>query len=144
MKVTIGHSPELIKQAQAIRYQVFTLEQAIPAGLDLDGQDNTSIHALVTQHDAAIATARLTVKPDGSSNLARIAVLEGHRGAGIASEMINALTDYAQQTGVKVISIHAHNYLKRYYQQFGFHYMKDVEVVAGHQLVEMQLNFPRE
>ena len=74
MEVTIGNDSELIRQAQGIRYQVFTREQKIPAELELDGLDEESFHALVTDNGEPIATARLTVKEDGSSTMARIAV----------------------------------------------------------------------
>ena len=35
------------------------------------------------------------------------------------------------------IEIHAHEYLRGYYENFGFKYIKNVEVVGEHQLIEM-------
>lgn len=138
MELVIGNCPEIIESAQAIRYQVFTLEQQIPRELDLDGLDETSIHALVTQNDALVATARLTIKVDRSSVMARVAVTEPYRGLGIASKVVQSLMDYAQNNGVSSIEIHAHGYLRSYYEKFGFEFIREVEIVGEHQLIEMQ------
>jgi len=138
MEVTIGNGKELIQQAQAIRYQVFTLEQHIPRELDLDGLDEDSLHALVSEQGKPIATARLKVNQDGSSVMARVAVSEESRGLGIASKLVSALIEHAKNIGVRSIEIHAHSYLRSYYEKFGFKFIQEVEVVGEHQLIEMQ------
>lgn len=138
MEVTIGNDAELIKRAQSIRYQVFTLEQQIPKELDLDGLDEESIHALVVEQGKPIATARLTVKQGSACTLARVAVTKAYRGAGVASKVVQALMGYAQSNGVDSIVIHAHSYLRNYYERFGFEFIKEVEIVGEHQLIEMR------
>ncbi|CAM2761952.1 GNAT family N-acetyltransferase [Vibrio diazotrophicus] len=138
MEVTIGNGKELIQQAQAIRYQVFTLEQKIPQELDLDGLDEDALHALVSEQGKPIATARLKVNQDGSSVMARVAVSEESRGLGIASKLVSALIEHAKNIGVRSIEIHAHSYLRSYYEKFGFKFIQEVEVVGEHQLIEMQ------
>lgn len=138
MEVTIGNGKELIQQAQAIRYQVFTLEQNIPQELDLDGLDEDSLHALVSEQGKPIATARLKLNQDGSSVMARVAVSEESRGLGIASKLVSALIEHAKNIGVRSIEIHAHSYLRSYYEKFGFKFIQEVEVVGEHQLIEMQ------
>ncbi|MEF1229549.1 GNAT family N-acetyltransferase, partial [Vibrio fortis] len=125
MEVIIGTSREIIEQAQAIRFQVFSVEQSIPNELDFDGLDNTSVHALVIDANQAIATARLLIKSDGSSVMARVAVLKAYRGQGIASEIVKALVNYAEQQGVESIEIHAHSYLRNYYERFGFNFVQE-------------------
>lgn len=143
MEVIIGTSPEIIEQAQAIRFQVFSVEQSIPNELDFDGLDNTSIHALVMDANQAIATARLLIKPDGSSVMARVAVLKAYRGQGIASEVVKVLVNYAEQQSVGSIEIHAHSYLRNYYEKFGFIFVQEVEIVGEHQLIEMRYQVAR-
>ncbi|MEZ9059929.1 GNAT family N-acetyltransferase [Vibrio pelagius] len=143
MEVIIGTSPEIIERAQAIRFQVFSVEQSIPNELDFDGLDNTSMHALVMDNNQAIATARLLIHSDGSSVMARVAVLEAYRGQGIASEVVKALVDFAEKQGVNLIEIHAHSYLRNYYEKFGFIFVKEVEVVGEHQLIEMRYQLVR-
>lgn len=138
MEIFIGNSAEVIQKAQAIRYQVFTVEQKIPKGLDLDGLDEGSVHALVEDKNTLVATARLSIKEDGSSVMARVAVTEPYRGMGIASKVVQALMDYARNDGVSSIEIHAHGYLRNYYEKFGFEFIREVEIVGEHQLIEMQ------
>ncbi|WP_322980143.1 GNAT family N-acetyltransferase [Pseudomonas sp. C11] len=143
MEVNIGNDPELIRLAQGIRYQVFTCEQRIPEELDLDGLDDTSFHALATEQGEPIATARLTLKENGASTLARVAVSEAYRSAGVASAVVRALMQHAQEIGATSIELHAHSHLKSYYEKFGFEFIKEVEIVGEHQLIEMRRQLAR-
>ncbi|MFA0159497.1 GNAT family N-acetyltransferase [Vibrio sp. 10N.261.46.A3] len=138
MELVIGNNPELITQAQSIRHQVFVVEQGIPHVLDLDGLDPVSHHALITDEDNLVATARLHIDELGHSTMARVAVLQPYRGSGIASKIVRALLNHASEHGVKVIEIHAHQYLKGYYEKFGFEFIREVEIVGEHQLIEMR------
>lgn len=143
MEVSIGNDPELIRLAQGIRYQVFTREQRIPEELDLDGLDETSFHALATEQGEPIATARLTLKENGASTLARVAVSEAYRSSGFASAVVRALMQHAQEIGATSIELHAHSHLKGYYEKFGFEFIKEVEIVGEHQLIEMRRQLAR-
>ncbi|CAK1861943.1 Acetyltransferase [Vibrio crassostreae] len=140
MEVVIGNNPELIMKAQSIRHQVFVVEQSIPQILDLDGLDPVSHHALITDEDNLVATARLHIDKSGHSTMARVAVLQPYRGSGIASEIVMVLLKHASEHGAKVIEIHAHQYLKNYYEKFGFEFIREVEIVGEHQLIEMRYN----
>ena len=139
MKITIGNSSELISKAQTIRNQVFVLEQNIPQSLDLDGLDESSSHALATKEDTLLATARLTPDDYGNAVIARVAVVKEYRGSGIASKIVKALISHAREIDVNSIEIHAHEYLRAYYEKFGFEYIQDVDIVGEHQLIEMRL-----
>ena len=140
MEVVIGNNPELIMKAQSIRHQVFVVEQGIPQILDLDGLDPVSHHALMTDEDNLVAPARGHIDESGHSTMARVAVLQPYRGSGIASKIVIALLKHASEHGAKVIEIHAHQYLKNYYEKFGFKFIRDVEIVRQHQLIEMRYN----
>ncbi|WP_413113509.1 GNAT family N-acetyltransferase [Thaumasiovibrio sp. DFM-14] len=137
MEVIIGKSAEFIEKAQAIRYQVFTVEQNIPNELDFDGLDSIAEHALVTETNQSVATARLVINTDGSSVMARVAVLKAYRGRGIASIVVNKLIEHAKEQGISMIEIHAHSYLRSYYERLGFDFIQEVEIVGEHQLIEM-------
>ncbi|MBE8576152.1 GNAT family N-acetyltransferase [Vibrio sp. OPT18] len=138
MELVVGNNPELITKAQSIRHQVFVVEQGIPHILDLDGLDPVSHHALITDEDNLVATARLHIDESGHSTMARVAVLQPYRGSGIASKIVSALLKHASEYGAKVIEIHAHQYLKDYYEKFGFEFIREVEIVGEHQLIEMR------
>ncbi len=65
--------------------------------------------------------------------------MKEYRKNGIATKVINALISHAMDSGFCTIEIHAHEYLKEYYEKFGFHFIQDVEIVGKHQLIEMKL-----
>ena len=139
MTLIVGNDADLISKARDIRHRVFVTEQKIPARLDLDGLDASSHHALMTREGAPVGTARLTVTRPGHAVLARVAVLPEFRGRGAASRIIDALISHAATLNLSTIEIHAHEHLRKYYESFGFVYVRDVEVVGTHQLIEMRL-----
>jgi len=139
MELTIGNNPDIIKKSQIIRNKVFVEEQGIPLELDLDGLDEQSSHALATDNDLLVATARLYSSNGQHSVIARVAVIKEYRGNGIAAKIVTALISHAKKLGFCSIEIHAHEYLKKYYEKFGFCFIKKVEVVGVYQLIEMQL-----
>lgn len=142
LRLVIGCSPELIAHAQEIRQLIFVQEQNIPAHLDLDGLDAISEHALMYDKAMPVATLRLTRVHENHAIMARVAVLQNYRGAGAARALIRGMLDHAHSLGVQTIEIHAHEYLQNYYASFGFAFVQNVEVVGGHQLVEMLLTLP--
>lgn len=137
MKLSVGNSPEFIQKAQDVRKQVFVIEQNIPQNLDLDGLDEESHHSLVFVGESVAGTARLTINSDIHAVLARVAVRKEFRGSGIARKLVESLLSLADELKINTIEIHAHEYLRNYYAELGFEYIKDVEVVGGHQLIEM-------
>ena len=141
IKISVGNSSELIKKSQGIRNTVFVKEQGIPIELDLDGLDRQSYHALAQKGKQAVGTARLTLAGDKQAVLARVAVMKNNRGLGIASQLVQSLLSYAGELDIKTIDIHAHKYLRGYYESFGFKYIQEVEVVGEHQLIEMRLSY---
>ena len=114
MELVIGNSAKLISKSQAIRNQVFVIEQGIPLELDLDGLDEKSYHALITDNNSLIATARLTVVENNNAVMARVAVLKEYRGSGIGTKLINAVLSHAREVNIDSIEIHAHEYLRGY------------------------------
>jgi predicted GNAT family N-acyltransferase len=135
--ITISDNEGDIKLAQTIRRQVFVIEQGIPVELDLDGEDSKALHALAYSDDRPVATARLLIEGD-KATLARVAVIQSHRGKGIATLLVKRMLQEAEWHRVKTVIIHAHEYLNSYYQRLGFEYLKDVETVGEHQLIEME------
>ncbi len=135
--IQIGRAEELIALSRSIRYQVFVLEQGIPEHLDDDGLDELSWHLIVSDGTTPVAAARL-YSPEGiHSVMARVAVLKEYRRRGIAGRIVQSMIEFARTSGIARIEIHAHKHLEQYYKQFGFAYIREAEVVGGHQLIEM-------
>lgn len=144
MELVSGADIEIIKKAQTIRKAVFVVEQGIPEDLDLDGLDGHSHHALVTDGADLVGTARVTLDENKHAVLARVAVMKPYRGKGVATMLVKALLDHCEQASAKSAELHAHKHLRAYYEAFGFEFIKPVEVVGGHQLIEMRRDFSGE
>lgn len=139
MKIVVSNDTETIQISQAIRNEVFFQEQGIPLHLDLDGLDSNSYHSLAYIDDVAIGVARLALVENNKAIMARVAIKKDYRGKGVASKLIKSIIVKAEQLSVNNIEIHAHDYLKKYYETFGFVYVKNVEKVGEHQLIQMCL-----
>ncbi|MHA2940483.1 GNAT family N-acetyltransferase [Vibrio sp. RC27] len=142
MRIIVNNDVETIKISQAIRNEVFVKEQGIPLDLDLDGLDSNSYHSLAYIDDVAIGVARLALGKNNSAIMARVAIKKDYRGNGIARKLIESIISKANQLSINSIEIHAHEYLKEYYESFGFMYIKQVEKVGEHQLIQMCLTQP--
>jgi len=143
MKIVVNNEPETIKISHEIRNEVFVQEQGIPSDLDLDGLDVDSYHSLAYIGDLAVGVARLAILKNNNAVLARIAIRKDFRGKGIATKIVESLITKANQLNINNIEIHAHIHLREYYETFGFQYIKHVEKVGEHQLVEMCLTQPK-
>ena len=126
-----------LEAAIDIQLSVFTEEQGIPESLCLEGNDEAR-HVLALDQGRPVATARLICRPDGDSELARVAVLPSHRQAGIGRALVLALEEIAVQCGARSIVLHPHLQLESFYARLGYARLTDaVEVVGGHELIAM-------
>jgi len=143
VKIIVSNDVKSIQTSQAIRNEVFVQEQGIPLHLDLDGLDSHSYHALAYIDGVVVGVARLALVEDNNAIMARVAIKKGCRGRGIASKLIESIIVKAELLRINSIEIHAHEYLKEYYEGFGFQYIKQVERVGEHQLIQMCLTQPQ-
>lgn len=137
MELKIGNSQELIYAGLHVRHQVFVVEQGIDANNDLDGKDGDATHVVIFEEHKAIATARLIKDFSNVAAMSRIAVLPEYRGQKLAEQMITALMHHATLTDIRTIIIHAHHYLRQYYEKLGFVYHAEAGKIATHKLIEM-------
>ena len=102
--------------AVPIRFAVFVEEQGVPAGIELDGLDAPSMHALAFQDGKAIGTARLL--PDG--HIGRMAVLKARRGRGVGGRILAQLIEAARARGDKEVALSAQVHAIAFYRAHGF------------------------
>ena len=138
IKIKVAQDMESIIESQKIRNEVFVQEQGIPLELDLDGWDGNSYHALAYGNNQVVGVARLALTGDNKAVLARVAVLKEYRGFGIASKIVKASLLQAENLNIRKIDIYPHEYLKGFYESFGFKYIEKSEVVGNHQLIKME------
>ncbi len=138
LNIVSSQDRDAFSQALKVRRAVFVVEQRIPRHLDFDGYDQYSWHILAKSNQGDLMGCARITPHDGMAILARIAVVKAFRGKGIASVLVNEALTLASKLKLTKVEIHAHEYLFNYYRQFGFEYIKPVEVVGGHQLIAME------
>ena len=138
LRLVIADWNTLQKDAQAIRYQVFVIEQKIPAELEWDAMDAQCLHALAyDEHGKALGTGRLL--PD--AHIGRMAVLAEARGTGVGSKILHALMEQAKARGEPAVRLNAQQSAEKFYLKDGFVREGEVFEEAGIPHVSMVYSF---
>ncbi|MFZ6656183.1 GNAT family N-acetyltransferase [Undibacterium sp. TJN19] len=138
LRIVIADWDTLQKDAQAIRYAVFVVEQKIPAELEWDAADAQCVHAVVYDETGlALGTGRLL--PD--AHIGRMAVLGEARGMGIGAMILRALMAQAQQRGEKTIRLNAQQSAENFYLKEGYLRDGDIFEEAGIPHISMAYRF---
>lgn len=137
MQVVIGDWENLREHAQALRIEVFVVEQGVPIELEWDEGDEVAIHAVAYDAEGQpIATGRLL--PDG--HIGRMAVRKSARGRGIGAAVLQALLAEAKRLGYGRLVLHAQTHAVDFYRRHGFVVEGDEFMEAGipHRLMSLQ------
>ena len=123
---------------QAIRKEVFIVEQNVPQEEEWDGLDEDSTHFLaVTEAGLYIGCARLL--PSGQ--IGRMAVVQSHRGTGSGAALLDAAVAEAAQQGYDKTFLNAQTYALGFYRKAGFvpYGAEFMEAGIPHQAMELKL-----
>ncbi|MFJ5924157.1 GNAT family N-acetyltransferase [Kitasatospora sp. NPDC092948] len=114
----------------AVRRAVFVEEQEIPAELEYDEYDATSLHLLAVDEDGApLGTARLISGPEALAItggiqdrvlLGRLAVVPAARGTGLGVRLVRAVEDLGRERGAKELELHAQVRAMGFYERLGY------------------------
>ena len=133
----VASSSEEIQRVQKMRFEVFTQEQGIPNELDIDGDDERSIHVLaVDEQDQFMASGRLTIN-GVEGVLSRIAVHQQYRGAKLGQQIVKQLEKIANEKGVHSLSLAPHAYLEKFYADLGYQTSLGEKQVGKYTLLTM-------
>ncbi len=122
---------ELRARAFALRHAVFVVEQNVPASIERDELDADAYHAVVLDHDRAIATGRLVRQPGGVGRIGRMAVAAAWRRRGLGARVLEALEARARSEGLREIELHAQCYVEAFYANRGYVRAGEVFEEAG-------------
>ena len=142
LRVSLGDWATQQPEAQAIRYEVFVLEQKVPLEMEWDEMDAQCLHAVAYLKgedgvEQAVGTGRLL--PDG--HIGRMAVKQSTRGAGVGAAILQALMQQAQIRRDKLVQLNAQSHAEAFYGRHGFVREGDEFVEAGIPHVHMQHTF---
>ena len=119
--VRTGSWDQLGKDAAALRTRVFVEEQRIPAELEWDADDATSLHAVAyNQLGQPVATGRLLRGGPNVARIGRMAVHQALRGAGLGEQVLRTLAQLAHQRGDSEAVLHAQRSAEGFYRRLGF------------------------
>lgn len=116
-RLTLGDWSSQCAGAQAVRHEVFVVEQKVPLEMEWDEMDRVCVHAVAwDDSDVPVATGRLL--PDG--HIGRMAVRKPARGKGIGAAILTALIGEAQKRGDQAVMLNAQIRAEAFYQRYGF------------------------
>lgn len=140
MTINTGNWEQFGSHAATIRQQVFVVEQKVPADIELDAFDASSVHAVA--YDEAgnpVGTGRLL--PDG--HIGRMAVLKAWRGRGVGSRLLNALIQEARQRRYREVVLSSQKHAMPFYARHGFKAEGASYMEAGIEHIFMRLPLER-
>ena len=136
--ITLGDWATLQKDAQSVRYDVFVIEQHIPADLEWDDMDAQCLHAVAyDDQQRPMGTGRLL--PDG--HIGRMAVLERARNHGVGAAILRLLMEQARQRGDRYVRLNAQQSAEKFYEREGFSRDGEIFFEAGIAHIGMAFHF---
>ena len=136
----IASTKKEIQAAREIRTEVFIREQGIPRELDLDDEEEQSIHLLAITsgvNPIFVGTGRLTVRGE-TGIVSRIAVMERYRSQGIGKLILLEIETIARRKGLRKLTLTPHSYLEDFYTSIGYKKMDGEKVVGSYKLLFME------
>jgi predicted GNAT family N-acyltransferase len=117
VSIVTGDWDSLREHAQALRIEVFVVEQGVPVELEWDEADEVSTHA-VAYDEAGLPVATGRLLPDG--HIGRMAVRKSARGQGIGAMVLRELLEEARRLGYRELVLHAQSHAVDFYARHGF------------------------
>ena len=117
IRIELGRWDSLSKDALAVRYDVFVVEQCVPESLEHDEWDAQCWHAVAyNDQGQAVATGRLL--PDG--HIGRVAVTRSMRGKGVGAKIMDALIEQAVELGYSTLVLSSQTHAQAFYEKRQF------------------------
>lgn len=133
--------PADLPGAREVREQVFVHGQGVPPELDRDGRDEDAVRAVALVDGEVVGTGRL-LAGDDVGVIGRMAVLPGHRAAGIGAQLLATLERAAVHSGLSRVELHAQLTARGFYDRAGYRACGEPYVEAGLEHVTMDKRLP--
>jgi len=142
VSVELGAWSSLAPRAHPIRQAVFVHEQGIPSEIEADALDANALHAVATNRfGMAVGAGRAVLnEQEGVARIGRMAVLASVRGAGVGTDLLQALVDGCRTRGARSVMLHAQFDAVAFYRERGFRARGEPFQEAGLEHQEMVLD----
>ena len=128
-----------LRDALAVREQVFIQEQGVSEDLEYDGFDSEALHMVVKDGNRVIGTARVRFPTTNQAKIERMAILKPFRRRGIGSNIISFLKEELKSRQIEHVILHAQCTVTEFYKSCGFEETGLPFWDAGIRHIEMQL-----
>ncbi|WP_438018792.1 GNAT family N-acetyltransferase [Sorangium sp. So ce315] len=107
--------------ALRLRHEVFVVEQAVPADIEVDELDEGAQHYVVLEGDEVVATMRIVPCEDEDAlKVGRVAVRKDLRGAGLGRRLLEEAIRIAAAQGARALVLNAQVGAAPFYRKLGF------------------------
>ena len=113
----VSENPLLAAKGNAIRYEVFVVEQNVDPALEYENEEEAR-HYLLTGQGKAVATARWRQTPKGIK-LERFATLKKERGKGYAAKLLLKMLEDVRPLN-KPVYLNSQTTAIGFYEKYGF------------------------
>ncbi|KGH34202.1 GNAT family N-acetyltransferase [Lactococcus cremoris] len=141
IRVTRDTMSDIYFDALRIRNQVFVKEQGVPYELEVGNtlEEASAVHFVLYDEGVAKGTVRLLTDLDEKTALVqRMAILKEARGHGYAAILIDRLIEFAKETKLNKLELHAQLSARGLYSKFHFNEVGQIFEEAGIQHIQME------
>lgn len=109
-----------LKDAFAVRRQVFHIEQGIDEAEDFDGRDKDADQFVAYLGDKPVGTARVRFLEDGVGKVERVAILKQYRGKDYGLDIMQHILGHLRIKGTSKVVLESQLYAAPFYEKLGF------------------------
>jgi predicted GNAT family N-acyltransferase len=117
--IEIEYGSDLMREAFALRFEVFVDEQGVPRELEVDELDRGATHLVAICDDRVIGTLRI-LDHGAAAKVGRVAVRATARRDGIGSRLMEHAAAVAADRGFAEIIVHAQLAVVSFYRRLGY------------------------
>lgn len=135
----ILHHGDDLSGCFAVRHEVFVVGQGIDANLERDvlDVDPSTMHVVGEWNGTPAGAARVVFPKPDKAKIGRMAVLDSHRGKGIAQQMMVAILNELARRKIPYAELSAQAYVAKLYEKAGFKIVGEEYMEAGIPHVKM-------
>ncbi|SEO51450.1 Acetyltransferase (GNAT) domain-containing protein [Amphibacillus marinus] len=137
MKVIEAASEGQVKDAFAVREQVFIQEQGIDPNIEMDQADQAAIHIVGYVADTPVAVARMRIVGQ-TGKVQRVAVLAPYRNKGYGKTLMLELEQIAAKHHLIKTVLNAQAHAIDFYKSLNYNVTSDLFLEAGIEHVSME------
>jgi predicted GNAT family N-acyltransferase len=130
IEVQIVSNDQQLKDAYAVRKQVFVDEQHVPEEEEIDHLESEATHFVLYQNQKPIGAGRLRFV-DEYGKVERICVLKDSRAGGAGKALMDRIESYANEKGINRLKLNAQTHAIPFYSKAGYEVVSDEFLDAG-------------